>query len=123
MNLLNRYNVKYSGLSQKANELSGGNIQKLIVAREIEQNDKFLIAAEPTRGVDIGAMEFIHEKLLEVREKGGAVLLVSSELTEILSLSDRIYVIYEGRINGEFTREEATSEKLGLLMMGGKSNG
>jgi len=123
LNLLNRYNVKYSGLSQKANELSGGNIQKLIVAREIEQNDKFLIAAEPTRGVDIGAMEFIHEKLLEVREKGGAVLLVSSELTEILSLSDRIYVIYEGRINGEFTREEATSEKLGLLMMGGKSNG
>lgn len=123
LDLLNRYDVKYSGLSQKAIELSGGNIQKLIVAREIEQNNKFLIAAEPTRGVDIGAMEFIHSKLLEVREKGGAVLLVSSELTEIFALSDRIYVIYGGMINGEFTREEATSEKLGLLMMGGKLNG
>lgn len=123
LELLKRYDVKYNGLAQKAVELSGGNIQKLIVAREAEQNDKFLIAAEPTRGVDIGAMEFIHEKLLEVRKKRGAVLLVSSELTEIFSLSDRIYVMYEGRINGEFTKEEATPEKLGLLMMGGKLDG
>ncbi len=123
LSLLNGYGVSYSGLTQRGGELSGGNIQKLIVAREIEQHKKFLIAAEPTRGVDIGAMEFIHDKLLEVREKGGAVLLVSSELTEIMSLSDRIYVMYEGRTNGEFTREEATSEGLGLLMMGGKLNG
>ncbi|WP_213996931.1 ABC transporter ATP-binding protein [Tepidanaerobacter syntrophicus] len=121
-NLLTKYDVRHSSLTQKAKELSGGNIQKLIVAREIEHGNKFLVAAEPTRGVDIGAMEFIHDKILEVRSKGGAVLLISSELTEILSLSDRIYVMYGGNTNGEFTREEATSEKLGLLMMGGKLN-
>lgn len=117
--MIQRYDVRCSGVMQKAGELSGGNIQKLIVAREIEQESKFLIAAEPTRGVDIGAMEFIHEKLLEKRKKGDGILLVSSELTEILSLSDRIYVIYDGKITGEFTRESATAEKLGLLMMGG----
>ncbi|MDR7869469.1 MAG: ABC transporter ATP-binding protein [Tissierellaceae bacterium] len=120
--MINRYDVRTSGVMQKAGELSGGNIQKLIVAREVEQKSSFLIAAEPTRGVDIGAMEFIHSKLLEKREKGDAVLLVSSELTEIMSLSDRIYVIYDGKITGEFTREDATSEQLGLLMMGGKLN-
>ena len=117
--LLEDYAVHYRDTSQKAGQLSGGNIQKLIVAREIEENTKFLIAAEPTRGIDIGAMEFIHNQLLEKRTKGDGILLISSELTEIMSLSDRIYVIYDGRIAGEFTREEATAEKLGLLMMGG----
>jgi len=120
--ILSKYDVRCNGIMQKTGELSGGNIQKLIVAREIEQNSSFIIAAEPTRGVDIGAMEFIHEKLLEKREKNDAVLLVSSELTEIMYLSDRIYVIYEGKITGEFTREKATSEQLGLLMMGGQLN-
>lgn len=120
--LLQRYDVKYSGLFQKAGELSGGNIQKLIVAREIEQNTPLLIAAEPTRGVDIGAMEFIHGKLLEKRANGGAILLVSSELSEIMELCDRIYTIFDGKINGEFTKAEATEEKLGLLMMGGKQD-
>ena len=98
------------------------NIQKLIVAREIEQHSPLLIAAEPTRGVDIGAMEFIHNKLLEKREQGDAVLLISSELTEIMSLSDRIYVIYEGRAVGEFHKADATEEGLGILMMGGTLN-
>lgn len=123
IDVINRYDVRCNGVMQKAGELSGGNIQKLIVAREIEQESRLLIAAEPTRGVDIGAMEFIHGKLLEKREKGDAVLLVSSELTEIMKLSDRIYVIYDGKINGEFTREDVTAEKLGLLMMGGKISG
>ena len=118
--VLDKYDIRYGSLDQKAGQLSGGNLQKLIVGRELEQNSKFLIAAEPTRGVDIGAMEAIHKKLLEKREKGDAILLISSELTEILTLSDRIYTIYEGRFNGEFTREEADSEKIGLLMMGGK---
>ena len=118
--LLDSYDVRNSGQSQKAGELSGGNIQKLIVAREMEQNSPLLIAAEPTRGVDIGAIEFIHGKLLEKRAKGDAVLLISSELTEIMSLSDRIYVIYEGRAVGEFRKEDATEENLGILMMGGK---
>lgn len=117
--LLNDYDVRNSGQSQKAGELSGGNIQKLIVAREMEQNSPLLIAAEPTRGVDIGAIEFIHNKLLQKREKGDAVLLISSELTEIMSLSDRIYVIYEGRAAGEFRKADATEEALGILMMGG----
>lgn len=117
--LLDGYDVRNSGQTQKAGELSGGNIQKLIVAREIEQKSPLLIAAEPTRGVDIGAMEFIHSKLLEKRERGDAVLLISSELTEIMSLSDRIYVIYEGRAAGEFRKEDATEEDLGILMMGG----
>ena len=123
LDLLERFDVRYSGLSQKAGELSGGNIQKLIVAREIQQESPLLIAAEPTRGVDIGAMEFIHEKLLEKRKKGDAVLLISSELSEIMTLSDRIYVIYEGKVAGEFTRENATEEQLGLLMMGGGAHG
>ncbi len=117
--LLADYDVRNSGLFQRAGELSGGNIQKLIVAREIEQHSPLLIAAEPTRGIDIGAMEFIHNKLLEKRKKGDAVLLISSELTEIMSLSDRIYVIYNGKTAGEFTRAEATEERLGILMMGG----
>lgn len=120
LDLIDRYDVRCSGVMQKAGELSGGNIQKLIVAREIEQDSRLLIAAEPTRGVDIGAMEFIHGKLLEKREKGDGVLLVSSELSEIMKLSDRIYVIYDGMIRGEFSREDVTAEKLGLLMMGGK---
>lgn len=117
--LISKYAVKTSGVSQKAGELSGGNIQKLIVAREIEQETPFLLAAEPTRGVDIGAMEFIHDKILERRKCGCAVLLISSELTEIRKLCDRIYTIYDGELNKEFTRAEATEESLGLMMMGG----
>ena len=122
LDVIDRYDIRCSGVMQKAGELSGGNIQKLIVAREIEQHSRLLIAAEPTRGVDIGAMEFIHGKLLEKREKGDAVLLVSSELTEIMELSDRIYVMYDGKITGEFSRENVSAEKLGLLMMGGKAS-
>ncbi|PKM73603.1 MAG: ABC transporter ATP-binding protein [Firmicutes bacterium HGW-Firmicutes-16] len=120
--LLERYDVRSGGLSQKTGELSGGNLQKMIVAREIELNSNLLIAAEPTRGVDIGAMEFIHSRLLDKRAKGDAVLLISSELTEIMTLSDRIYVIYDGKVAGEFRKQDATEESLGILMMGGESN-
>lgn len=120
--VLEKYDVRHGSLDQKAGQLSGGNIQKLVIGRELEQNSKFLIAAEPTRGVDIGAMEQIHNKLLDKRKKGDGILLISSELTEILSLSDRIYTIYEGKLNGEFTRKEANSEEIGLLMMGGKKH-
>ncbi len=117
--LLERYSVKYDTMQDRAGALSGGNIQKLIVAREIEHQSKFLIAAEPTRGVDIGAQEFIHDRIVEKRNKGDAVLLVSSELSEILALSDRVYVIYDGQIRGEFARAEVATEKVGYLMMGG----
>lgn len=119
-NLLDGYGVYYSGLAQKTGQLSGGNAQKLIVAREIELKTKLLIAAEPTRGVDVGAMEFIHEQLVRKRDGGDAVLLISCELSEILCLADRIYVMYGGETVGELTRQEATSEKLGLMMLGGK---
>ncbi len=118
--LMKQFDVRHTSGRQNMKDLSGGNAQKLIVAREMAQNSAFLIAAEPTRGIDIGAINYIHGKLVEKRDRGDGILLVSSELSEILELSDRIYVIYEGHIAGEFTRENATSEKIGLLMMGGK---
>lgn len=118
--IMKEFDVRYNSSRQMMKDLSGGNAQKLICAREISQESPLLIAAEPTRGIDIGAIDYIHGKLLDKREKGDAIFLISSELTEIMELSDRIYVIYEGKIVGEFTREEATSEKLGYLMMGGK---
>jgi ABC-type uncharacterized transport system ATPase subunit len=117
--LLRDYNVRYSALSQKSGELSGGNLQKLIVAREVTHNAKLLVISEPTRGVDIGAMEFIHNQIIAQRSNGAAILLVSSDLSEVLKLSDRIYVMYEGRINGELERKDADCENVGILMMGG----
>ncbi len=118
--MMKEFDVRFTTARQNMHDLSGGNAQKLIVAREITQRSPLLIAAEPTRGIDIGAIDFIHGKLLEKRDSGDAILLISSELTEILELSDRILVIFEGRIAGEFTRENADSKDIGLLMMGGK---
>lgn len=121
LRLLQQYGVKYDNMQNKAGALSGGNIQKLIVAREIEHHSRLLIAAEPTRGVDIGAREFIHDQIVEKRNQKDGVLLISSELSEILSLSDRVYVIYGGKIRGEFSREEVSNEEVGYLMMGGQN--
>jgi len=115
-----KFSIKTGTLETRTQYLSGGNLQKLIVARELAQGTPFLIAAEPTRGVDVGAMETIHSELLAKRDAGAGILLVSSELTEILKLSDRILVMFEGRIVGEMAAEEATEEKLSLLMAGGK---
>ncbi|UKS28845.1 ABC transporter ATP-binding protein [Paenibacillus sp. HWE-109] len=119
---IQQFQIKAGSQETKVKYLSGGNLQKLIVAREIAQNQPFLIAAEPTRGVDIGAMELIHEELLRKRDDQGAILLVSSELTEILKLSDRILVMYEGRIAGELSAEQATEEQISLWMAGGDSD-
>lgn len=119
---IQQFQIKAGSQETKAKFLSGGNLQKLIVAREIAQKQPFLIAAEPTRGVDIGAMELIHKELLRKRDEQGAILLVSSELTEILKLSDRILVMYEGRIAGEISAENATEEQISLWMAGGESN-
>lgn len=105
-------------LAIPAGRLSGGNQQKLIIAREFERKPKVLIAAQPTRGVDVGAIEFIHQLIVRARDKGAGVLLVSSDLDEILALSDRILVMYEGRIVGEFSRGQVTEEELGLKMGG-----
>lgn len=110
--------IKMPGPKAAGGTLSGGNMQKLIVAREYGLNPQVLIAAQPTRGVDIGATEFIHQKLLEMRDNGKAILLISNELTEIMSLSDRILVIYKGRFVGEVLASDANEEQLGLWMAG-----
>ena len=117
--LIREFNVKASSPAQKMRELSGGNAQKLVVAREMSLDTPVLICCEPTRGIDIGAMEAIHNRMLQRRAQGSAILLVSSELTEIMSLSDRIYVIFEGKIVGEFQRGGMDDRHLGLLMVGG----
>lgn len=116
------FQIKTGSLQTKAQYLSGGNLQKLIVARELAVGTPFIIAAEPTRGVDVGAMEIIHTELLNRRAENGAVLLVSSELTEIMKLSDRILVMYEGKIVGELDASTATEEEISLLMAGGKAD-
>jgi ABC-type uncharacterized transport system ATPase subunit len=120
--LLKEFDVRGGGPSTPAFALSGGNQQKVVLAREIDGDPKVLIAAQPTRGLDVGAIEFVHRRLVEQRDAGRAVLLVSLELEEILSLSDRILVIYEGRIVGEFP-PTATEEELGFAMTGGRREG
>lgn len=116
--LVERFNVKTPRLETPLKNLSGGNIQKLILARELSREPKVLIAAQPTRGVDIGATEYIHHRLLEQRDAGTAILLISEDLDEIQEISDRIAVMYEGRIVGIVDRGAATPEQLGLLMAG-----
>ena len=116
--LVNKFGVKTPSLETPVKNLSGGNIQKLIMARELSRQPKVLIAAQPTRGVDIGASEYIRQRLLEQRENGVAILLISEDLDEILELSDRIAVMCEGRIVGIVKRGEATPEEIGLLMAG-----
>lgn len=118
--MINEYRIKADNNKQKMRELSGGNAQKIVAAREIERDCPLTIACEPTRGIDIGAMEFVHERLVNKRDNGGGILLVSSELSEILKLSDRIYVMYEGQLNYEFKHGEVDDRKLGKLMLGGK---
>jgi simple sugar transport system ATP-binding protein len=116
--LVQKFNVKTPGLNTPIKNLSGGNIQKLIMARELSRKPKVLIAAQPTRGVDIGATEYIHQRLLQQREEGTAILLISEDLDEIRVLSDRIAVIYEGNIMGIVDRNQATVEQIGLMMAG-----
>ncbi len=117
--LLREFDVRGGGPQTRAGSLSGGNQQKVIIAREVARNPPVLLAAQPTRGLDVGAIEFVHRRLVAERDAGRAILLVSLELEEILSLSDRILVIYEGRIAGEFP-PSATEEELGLAMTGGR---
>jgi simple sugar transport system ATP-binding protein len=117
--LLKQFDVRGGGPETRAGALSGGNQQKVVLAREIERDPRVLIAAQPTRGLDVGAIEFVHRRLVEERDEGRAVLLVSLELDEILSLSDRILVIYEGRIVGEYG-PGVTEEELGIAMTGGR---
>lgn len=118
--LIKEYCIKADSSRQLMKELSGGNAQKVIAAREIERSCPLTIACEPTRGIDIGAMEFVHQRLVNKRDHQGGILLVSSELSEILKLSDRIYVMYNGRINCEFKHGQVDDRRLGMLMLGGE---
>ncbi|MHC5321276.1 ABC transporter ATP-binding protein [Priestia megaterium] len=117
--LIAEYDVRTPSEYTQARSLSGGNQQKAIIAREVDRSPKLLIAAQPTRGLDVGAIEFIHKKLIEERDKGRAVLLVSLELDEVINLSDRIAVIYEGKIVDIVDPKETNEQELGLLMAGG----
>ncbi|MCD9025644.1 ABC transporter ATP-binding protein [Cohnella silvisoli] len=114
--LVKEFDVRTPSIMTEARALSGGNQQKAIIAREVDKNPDVLIAAQPTRGLDVGAIEFIHKRLVEQRNMGKAVLLISYELEEILQLSDRIAVIYEGRIVGEVNPAETNDQELGLMM-------
>lgn len=112
------YEIKTPSTETPVKNLSGGNIQKLILARELSRSPQVLIAAQPTRGVDIGATEYIHRRLLQEREKGTAILLISEDLDEICALSDRILVMYEGEVIGRVEREAVSVEQLGAMMAG-----
>jgi general nucleoside transport system ATP-binding protein len=117
--LIREFDVRGGGALSRAGTLSGGNQQKVVAAREIARDPKVLIAAQPTRGLDVGAIEFLHRRLIEERGEGRAILLVSLELDEILSLSDRILVLYEGEIVGEHGAD-VSEEEIGLEMLGGR---
>jgi ABC-type uncharacterized transport system ATPase subunit len=117
--LLKEFDVRGGGPQTAAASLSGGNQQKVVLAREVSRQPRVLIAAQPTRGLDVGAIEFVHRRLVEERDKGRAILLVSFELDEILSLSDRILVLFEGRFVGEYA-PGVSEEELGIAMTGGR---
>lgn len=116
--LVKEFDVRTSGIHTHARALSGGNQQKAIIARELNKNPNLIIAVQPTRGLDIGAIEFVHKRLVEARNEGKAVLLVSFELDELYALSDRIAVMYEGKLVGEVDADHRDDEQLGLLMAG-----
>ena len=117
--LIREFDIRTPGHEISAGSLSGGNQQKVIIAREFYKDPALLIAAQPTRGLDVGAIEFVHMRLLEQRDNNKAVLLISLELDEIMNLADRIAVIYQGQIVGILGAAEATERKLGLMMAGG----
>ncbi|GIP47263.1 Ribose import ATP-binding protein RbsA [compost metagenome] len=121
--LVEAFDVRTPSVETKARSLSGGNQQKAIIAREIDKNPDLLIAAQPTRGLDVGAIEFVHKQLIAQRDQGKAVLLISFELDEIMNVSDRIAVIYEGRIVGEVLPQETNDQELGLMMAGSLERG
>jgi ABC-type uncharacterized transport system ATPase subunit len=117
--LLKEFDVRGGGPKTLASALSGGNQQKVVIAREVSRDPRILVAAQPTRGLDVGAIEFVHRRLVEERDEGRGILLVSFELEEILSLSDRIIVLYEGRIVGEYP-PTVSEEELGIAMTGAR---
>jgi simple sugar transport system ATP-binding protein len=120
--LVEKFDVKTPSIDTSAGSLSGGNKQKLVIARELAWEPKLLIAAQPTRGVDVGSIEFIHNQIVQARDNGAAVLLISAELDEVLGLADRVAVIYAGKIVAELDESEADRNKVGRLMAGGDAH-
>jgi general nucleoside transport system ATP-binding protein len=121
--LVREFDVRTTGPDMPVSNLSGGNQQKVIIARELTGDVKLLVVAQPTRGLDVGSIEFIHRRIVEMRDRGAAVLLVSAELDEVLNLSDRIGVIYRGTLVGTFPRAETTRDQIGLFMASGHGPG
>ena len=116
--LVKEYDVRAPNVITQVSSLSGGNQQKVIVAREFDRDIKLVVASQPTRGVDVGSIEFIHARIVEERDKGSAVLIVSSELDEVMALSDRVLVMYRGRIVREFDPATTSTTEIGLAMLG-----
>jgi simple sugar transport system ATP-binding protein len=116
--LIKQFDVKTPGIDTPARLLSGGNLQKLILAREISRQPKVIIAVYPVRGLDVGAIEAVHQRLIDERNQGAGILLISEDLDELLSLSDRILVIFEGQIVGEVPPEDERIGEIGLMMAG-----
>ena len=116
--LVERFSVKTPSLETTTRNLSGGNIQKLILARELSSEPTVLLAAQPTRGVDIGSAEYIHRRLVEEQGRGTGILVISEDLDEVLALSDRIAVMFEGRLMGIVDRADVSVEQLGVMMAG-----
>ena len=122
--LIQEYDVRSGqGPITTTRSMSGGNQQKAIIARELDRKHNLLIAVQPTRGLDVGAIEYIHKQIIQSRDSGAGVLLVSLELDEVMNLSDRILVMYEGEIVGELDPKKTTIQELGLYMAGAKRNG
>ena len=118
--IFEKFDIRAAGVDTKVGSLSGGNMQKVVIAREFSFDSQVYIIAQPTRGVDIGAIEFIHNRILEKKEEGAAILLCSADLDEVLRLSDRVITIYEGRITGEFDAEHLEKTEIGYYMTGSR---
>lgn len=117
------FETKLAGLDQEIGQLSGGNQQKVIFGRETSHDPGFMLVAQPVRGLDIGAIEKVHKTLLELKEQGKAILLISAELSEVMNLSDRIAVLYEGEISAQFENGAYIKEEIGLFMTGKRAGG
>ncbi len=116
--LMGKYDIRATSVDQSVRSLSGGNQQKVILARELESEPELLIAVHPTRGLDIGATRFIHDEMMEARERGVGILLISADFDEILEMSDRILVLFEGKIMGEYSGKNPPIEEISLAMTG-----
>ena len=121
--IFDKFDIRAAGVDTRVGSLSGGNMQKVVIAREFSAESKVCVISQPTRGVDIGAIEFIHNRILEKKASGAAVLLCSADLDEVLRLSDRVITIYEGKITGEFDRDHLVKTEIGYYMTGAGKEG